>query len=306
MIRVVKGTLGSGKSYYCVRYLTKYVTYDKLYESLILDYHVLLVTNLDGIKVNHITWEAFASEGLTNQERLQAFLARTGYRKIIVIIDEAQRYFSGMKDPEQFFFFEYSRHYGFDIFLICQSLYGLPKRLVELSEYVVDARSRSQTLTGFQYFLRDPVTGEKVSTQYLRTDKNVFKLYKSFKMDEDKKAKPEKIYLKNIIYITCLVLILGGFGYYYMKNGFHLHPPKMHSQVAGIEKSNVKNKNSIFDKSKEVAKTVIDKNPIIQGFKNDLGGDQKILTMPKNENIKTNSKFSGVAHVGDLTYVIYR
>jgi hypothetical protein len=311
MITVIKGNLGSGKSYFAVKYLTRFVKWDKLYEVLDLDYNVLLVTNLDDIKVNHITWEEFFNQGLTNQEKLKEFIYKNGYKKIIVIIDESQKYFSGIKDPELFFFFEYSRHYGMDIFLICQSLYGLPKRLVELSEYVVDARQRSQSLTGFQYILRDSVTGEKISTKFLRKDKEVFRLYKSFNMDEDKKAKPVKIIMRQVVLTAVVFSLLIGIGIFYFKNGFHLYAPKYADKVMNekaqlaLKKSSDKKPltDKLFKNGYEVKEEV---KQGIQEFKNELGTSQKLIKVEDNINKKTDNKLSGVAHVGEDTYLIYR
>jgi hypothetical protein len=311
MITVIKGNLGSGKSYFAVKYLTRFVKYDKLYEILDLDYNVLLVTNLDDIKVNHITWVEFFNQGLTNQDKLKEFVYKNGYKKIIIIIDESQKYFSGIKDPELFFFFEYSRHYGMDIFLICQSLYGLPKRLVELSEYVVDARQRSQSITGFQYVLRDSVTGEKISTKFLKKDKEVFRLYKSFNIDEDKKAKPVKIIMRQLVLTVFVFSLLAGIGVYYMKHGFHLYAPKyadkQMNEKAQLDLKKTSDKKPLTDKL--FKKTDDLKNEIkqdYQEFKNELGTNQKLVKIQDNITKKTDFKISGVAHVGEDTYIIYR
>lgn len=206
MIRVVTGNLGSGKTYYCVNYLRTFATYMPLYEHMVLDPSVLLVTNIDSVKVQHASYDDFRAAGLMDVERLKKYIEEKGYKRVVVIIDECQRYFAGLKDPQEFFFFEYSRHLGLDIFLIVQSVTALPRRLVELAEFVVEAQPRNLRVVGFRYFLRDSKTGQKLSVQGVKTDKKVFKMYKSF--DAEESSRPQKTQLVKIVVAASVIIMV--------------------------------------------------------------------------------------------------
>ena len=299
MLRIIEGNPGSGKSYYAVNYLRKFCIYEKLYQQMNLNPDVLLVTNVDDIKVPHKTWLQFENEGLFDIKNLQAYIDNHNYRKIIIIIDECQNHFGGLKDNNKFFFFEYHRHLGMDLFLICQTISALPRRLVELSEFIIRAKSRVYTIAGFAYSLVGPRNGEIISSIHLRPDQSVFKLYKSFNIDEDSKAKPKKIIRnKYIILAITVILILAGMKYYLSHGAFI--PKTIKAQTNETKKETTilpeenKEKKSIFDKS-----TIQDKETAPNNLIGYTIHDKFIDIKPNGKTIK------GVCHVGDRTY-IYR
>ncbi len=208
MFRIVQGAPGSGKTYYAVNYLKKFAKYEKLYNVMLLDPDVLLVTNIEDVRVQHLTIEEFRQEDLINPDKLRAYLRANNYKRVIYIHDEAQRTFGGIRENKEFFFFEYSRHLGIDIFLLVQTVSALPRRLTEVCEYVIDARPRTLGVMGFQYDLKDPRNGNKIGVVTLKKDQNVFRLYRSFEVEEIDKPK-KLVFRKLLIGVVVMVLAIG-------------------------------------------------------------------------------------------------
>jgi hypothetical protein len=109
MFRIIQGPPGAGKTYYAVNYLRKFTQYDKLYDTMILDSSVLLVTNIDEIKVYHLSVDEFREMDLIDPEKLKTYIRENNYKRVVYIHDEAQRVYGGIRDNKEFFFLEYSR-----------------------------------------------------------------------------------------------------------------------------------------------------------------------------------------------------
>jgi zona occludens toxin (predicted ATPase) len=217
MYRIIIGVPGSGKTYYAVNYLKKFITYDKLYNTLILDKDVLLITNIDDIKVQHIKYEDWEEAGCMKIENARKYLNDRKFKRAVMIIDEAQRFFSNMKDNEKFFFFEYHRHLGFDVFIIVQTLAAIPRRMTELAEYVIEALPRTYAIMGFRYKMLDSKTGMNLFNKVIKVDKDVFRVYKSFEMDESEK--PKKVILFKWVSFVGLLVGVVAFGMIGAKSG---------------------------------------------------------------------------------------
>lgn len=197
MFRIITGIPGSGKSYYAVNYLRKFVEYDKLYDSMTMDKDILVVSNIENLKVQHMKIEEFSELGLFNLENYKKHMFEYRFKRMIFIIDEAQRIFSNIRDNELFYFFEYHRHLGIDILLILQTVASIPRRLTELAEYVIEAMPRSYAIVGFRYKIKDSKTGEVLYTSMMKKDLTVFRLYKSFETDE--MEKPKQVVLRKYV-----------------------------------------------------------------------------------------------------------
>lgn len=197
MFRIIQGAPGSGKSFYAVNYLKKFCTYDKLYDIMLLNSDVLLVTNIDDVKVQHMTINDFREKDLINPEILKEYLNSHNYKRVIYIHDEAQKILGGIRDNREFFFFEYHRHLGIDCFLICPTVSALPRRLTEIAEYIIEAKPKTISIIGFGYYLKDSKTGGKIGAITLKKDVNVFRLYKSFDIKEVEG--PKKLILHKLI-----------------------------------------------------------------------------------------------------------
>lgn len=292
MIRVITGQLGSGKTYYAVNYLRQFVKYDKLYNTMVIDTDLLVVTNIDGVSINHMSFDDFLKQGLLNIETFREFKEKFNYKHTILIIDEAQKYFDKSTTTEQFFFFEYCRHLGIDVFLITQSLAALPKRLCMLSEYIVDAMPRTYSIGGFRYQLKDVSKGFVIQQIMIKKDQVTFRLYKSFEIDEHAKAKPQHYVLRKYIIGIIIVVISLGSAITFLKNGFSFKKPSSQEQTEPQIKT--------FQKQPTITAP-----PTVQAP--DPGIDLKTypyLVVNTNLEKKPDGQtILGVAHVGENTYI---
>lgn len=194
MIRIVEGVPGSGKSYYAMAYLTKYCDYDTFYDEFILKPGVLIISNIDGLKVKHKSLEEllkkYSIEDFFTVENFERIQAQYKVSNILVLIDEAQKIFdSKFYNKDVFYLFQYHRHLGLDVFLLTQSRTTIARHLIPLCEYVIEAQPRSKGLAGtFRYkFLSQK--GQFLYHKVLKKDQKVFRAYKSFTFEEIDKPK---------------------------------------------------------------------------------------------------------------------
>lgn len=297
MLRIILGVPGSGKTYYAVNYLRQFIKYDKLYQTLLLDPSVMLVTNIEEIKVPHIKWEDYLESGMLNIDKTRQYMKENQYKRGVFIVDEAQRSLSGLKDNERYFFFEYHRHLGLDIFLIVQTLRALPQRLVELTEYVIDAMPRTYAILGFKYQMKDSKTGQVLYTKVIKINQDVFKVYKSFEVDEDSKAKPKKVLLIRWVTSVGLLVAVIAFCMFGAKAGLFFNQNKDVKQIREQKKL----------EKQEFKKSELDKG--VQVEKRDEGTELEfdyVIIENHKTNLKPHGKIKGVATVGDKTYIMYR
>lgn len=222
MFRIVSGKIGAGKTYYAVNYVRKFCDYDPVYNVMILRPEVLLISNIDDLKVSHMRIEKFLSLGLMNNvQAFRKYMEEHQYKRAIFVIDEAQKLFDDVhKDKDRMFFIEYHRHLGLDIFMIVPGVQGLPKRLVELAEYIIMAVPRSYAIGLFKYFAKDTRTFENIFSTTLKKDQRVFMLYKSFETDEVEKPKPV-VLIRLVASVVAFVSIIGGMYWYMVGGGLH-------------------------------------------------------------------------------------
>lgn len=203
-IRIIDGKPGSGKSYYTVHHLVKnYFTEDR--ELYILKPGFCIITNIDSFKPAHIDLKTIATEHggydsfftVEVQEKM-----KEQHGQIIYIIDEAQRIFrKNFKDDNVFFWFEYHRHLGQDIYLITQHYKKLPFDVYSLAEFIIYSAPRTRSVAGeFRYYWMDD--GTKIKTEVLRPKQHIFALYKSMDMKEAEK-------IGNPVIKSALVTIAG-------------------------------------------------------------------------------------------------
>ncbi len=255
MLRIITGVPGSGKSYYAVHYLKKFVEYDQLYKEYILRSDVCLFTNIDSIRVNHKVFNEKTLEFLT-VEKFREYMQKHNYKRVIMIIDEAQRFFSteALKQQQNindiYFFFEYHRHLGIDVFLITQSLKALSQRIVSLAEYVIEARPRTISISRiFLYDVKDVVSKMKLYTIKLPASNEIFQLYKSFEVEEFEKPRGllQRKFLLGIAFFViplaiAVVLLKSGFLFSSMKkpsNSNVVASSSVSSNFANVEKKSV-------------------------------------------------------------------
>jgi hypothetical protein len=204
-IRLITGVIGAGKTYLAVHHIVdQYFTWSKETLEYIIkpEYKDLaLITNIEGLLLPHISLE----EAMTKSKKTAAqFFTKENqekihlkYPKIVYIIDEAQQYFHRrFYDTNTFFYFEFSRHFGDDIYLITQNRNKIARDIQDLIEYEMRATKRTFSVAGeMSYvYLSD---GEIYDRKTIRPKKEIFELYKSMSAKETEKLK--KPLLKYIV-----------------------------------------------------------------------------------------------------------
>lgn len=240
MIRIIQGNPGSGKSYYAVNYLSKFGKYEQLYDDFIVDAGVLIITNIEGFRVKHLDLheliDRFTVEKFFTVDNFEKIIEKYKARHVIVIIDEAQKIFdSKYYDKDVFYFFQYHRHLGIDIFLCTQSVSTISRQLIPLCEFIVNAVPRSKGMAGlFRYKFTD-CKGTFMYSQAVRKKKEIFKIYQSFKSDEAEK--PKNVITHYLIMLVAVFVVVGiGFKMFvstYIQRGNHV-PKKQVIQPAPV------------------------------------------------------------------------
>lgn len=308
MFRIITGSPGSGKSFYAVNYLKNFVTHDRLYDEMLLDKSVLLITNIDEIKVSHMHVDEFFKLDLFDQDRFKKYLNHYSYKRAVMIVDEAQHYFSGCKDEKKIFFFEYHRHLGLDIFFVQTSVAALPKRLVECAEYIIDAMPRSYSVGGFRYEVKDVKTGQRLYSKGLKKNQAIFKLYKSFDVDE--LEKPKKVLLTRYFIGFAIIVIALGLAIKILGSGLGLknmgtkkvHAVQVEQIIDAPGPEMIKDNVSILDNISEQSDTKLSKREkLLQEY------GPYFLKYPANayKDVKVRGIVRGWLEDGTKTYVLY-
>jgi len=302
MFRIITGVPGSGKSFYAVNYLRKFCTYDPLYKSMNLDSEVLLVTNIEDVKIQHISFDAFRENGLMNVENLKQFMIERRFKRCIMIVDEAQRHFSNLKNENELFFFEYHRHLGIDVFLVLQTVSALPRRVVELSEYVIEALPRSYAITGFRYKAKDSKTGQTLYSIMIKKDLTVFQLYKSFDVDE--MEKPKAVVLRK--YALGIAVVLGSLALavYFLTSGpLGLHQPA-HAQINTPTVPKVVKTVQTVQERPKVTRSYISQSEVKEKEKEEKKNIPSYVVITGNVDVYPNDVVKGYIKTKDKTYII--
>lgn len=236
MLKIITGKPGSGKSYYAVKQIIDNCKYDPISESYSLNSGILLVCTLDGLRLNYVDFDQTVKEMGARDTDLKRypgesddqFQIRNGlysffsvplwqheiapkHQKILVVVDEAQRYFPGSARDipnSVWYWFEYHRHFGADIILMTQHPSSLHRRVLNIAEHYVEATPPGLRAMGnrLRYSLRDTTTNEVISQTSQNTDTQVFKAYKSATHAQGI-AKP-KNYLTKFYYIGGAMLAI--------------------------------------------------------------------------------------------------
>lgn len=215
MIVAVVGPLGSGKSFYGMNYVFKFVKYDGLYNEYILDSNVLIISNVEGLKIKHWNLDECLKKHdgdlkkFFNIENFENIMKKTGKNHIILMVDEAHTLFdSRYYDKEVYEFFAYSRHIGLDIILMSQGMQSMSRMFNPLLEFVVNAKPRTkQILNNMAYSFTD-LKGNFLYSKTLMKNKLVFGMYKSFRVDE--KNKPKNAVLHWVVITAVFLIVAGG------------------------------------------------------------------------------------------------
>lgn len=198
-IHFIYGAPGSGKSYYSVYHLVhEFYDYNEDLGTYVIkekyqEYRV--VTNVECLKVPHDNLDEWILKAGGVEKFFSLAFQRELFEKknlkLIYLIDECHMYFpDNFRCNEVFDYFSYHRHFGTTIYLISQSLYNVPRRIVNLCELVLYALPASTSLLGGKDLKYNVISGrEKVDSKILIKKKKIFELYKSQDADEAKKTK---------------------------------------------------------------------------------------------------------------------
>lgn len=211
-IYAITGAIGGGKTYYAVK---------KIKDLLKERPSLLVCTNIRGLKLPHMDLDsqiekAGSLEAFFHPDYQKEFLKGSN---IVYVIDEAQQYFHRrFYNKDVFLFFQTSRHFGCDIFLITQDKKSLCTELRDtLIEQEIHCLRRSQSLTGeFRYNLL--IAGQVASKETLRPSKKIFDLYQSYFENEKIKVKKplyKYLFLGLVVFVSVPVFI---FGFYQFGN----------------------------------------------------------------------------------------
>lgn len=251
-IAIITGIPGAGKTYYMVWAIIK--EWCKLIGGIYeIKKGITLITNIDGLNLEHESLTELVDDagGVKNfftdkiQKEVQQKYASKENERVVYVIDEAQDYFRRkFYDEKVFKFFEYHRHYGFDIFLLTQNRSLLCRDISNLAEYEKRAAPRSLTFVGFRYLTI--IGGDILKKENIKKDKRIFQTYKSFSQKElTRQGNP---YLKTIIFGLFFVLLMAFIGYKTVFNKYahasssEKNKPRKIEQIAnnapGIKSSN--------------------------------------------------------------------
>lgn len=212
MIKGITGIPGSGKSYFAVKLITDkfYKWDDKLLEWVPKNNKQFTIfSNVDGLKLPHISLSDYFTEKEITYEKFFTVPFFTEavkkYGHIIILLDEAQKFFpSNYSNNDVLFFFQYHRHLGVDIILTFQTWFSITRKITDLMEFEIRAVRRSFSIVGefrYHYYFGNERHGGKK----LQPDHKVFALYKSFELPENEK--PPRPAKKLVFFIIILLIV---------------------------------------------------------------------------------------------------
>jgi len=180
MIVIVFGVPGSGKTYFAINHLLRsgIIVFDEGIYRVADGY--ILITNVDGIRVSGVvSWDAVYQRSWYDFKTYTEVF--NSGKRLIFVIDEAQKYFSKLSQNE-LLFFQLHRHYGVDILLITQNLQQLDGKLVGNAEYLIRALPKSDRIfSSFRYHVISSLDKSTVLKKFsVPVKEEVFFLYRSF------------------------------------------------------------------------------------------------------------------------------
>ncbi len=227
MITLIEGNVGSGKTYFAVReVLGKYYTFSENELKWLPREGVefSLYSNVDGFLVAKDLNEVIAKAGGVSSFFTVEYQAKfSRLNKHIYVIDEVQQpdfFHRKFYDPKVFYFFQYHRHFGIDIYMITQDISSLARELQCLPEYHIVAVRRSYSFAKefrYHYMVGNDIFRRKT----YRTDLKVFSAFRSSTVDSSHQV--ESYSKKYFIYIGFFVFVV--FGGFYGLLKWRFSPP---------------------------------------------------------------------------------
>jgi ssDNA-binding Zn-finger/Zn-ribbon topoisomerase 1 len=130
-------------------------------------------------------------------------------KKIVIIIDECQRYFhSKLYDREIFYAFEYHGHYGIDIYLIAHNITKIPREIANCLEFETRLIPRRYALPGY-FWYNEKQGFDVVGRGKVPKRQEIFDLYTSEHFSQGDKV--HKSFTKYYIGLITLIIFASTF-----------------------------------------------------------------------------------------------
>lgn len=212
MLQIIVAPPRSGKTYFAVNYLCKFTTFDAIYNEYVLAPNVLIISNIEGLKIKHWKIEdciaKMSLETFFTIENFESIQKKTGKTHIILCIDEAHRIFpKGFSNKTVYDFFAYHGHIGLDVIFMTQGMEEFTRSFLPLFEVVVEVTPRSKAVPRMFTYTYKNKQGKFLYTKGLFKKPEIFGAYQSFRADEHNKPK------NALLGWVCAVCLLVGLGY---------------------------------------------------------------------------------------------
>lgn len=231
-IKHVTGVPGTGKTYFAIHdVILRYYKWDDQHVEWQYDQQktkkpVLIYTNIEQLKLPHVNIDDYCSH---HNIDVYTFFT-TGYwdqhidyknYQVVIILDEAQRYFpssfrlKGAPRPEEnpLYWFQYHRHFGADVYVITQTYDAVCRHVVQLAEYEIHAITKVYSVgNSFRYVYRTGLHPDDiVARKTIRYSRRVGMLYQSFMAESDDKDRPNPF--RKYAFLVVLLSLILAFGF---------------------------------------------------------------------------------------------
>jgi len=216
MIRLITGLPGSGKTYFAVHEIVKLnYSFDKEFYRFTPKSDLVIFSNIEGLKLDCILLDPYLQRRSLSIEQFFTVDFQTKivekYKKVVYLIDEAQKYFpKKFYNTDVFFFFQYHRHLGIDLYLITQNSVLLPTAITSLVEYEIRAvRQTNRFKNVFRYHFVS--SGEIIAKKTLRFDPLIASLYVSAFSSSPVKSNPAPIRRYAFLFVFLFLVVVVAF-----------------------------------------------------------------------------------------------
>ncbi|MDY0331831.1 MAG: zonular occludens toxin domain-containing protein [Thiomonas sp.] len=230
-IKHITGVPGTGKTYFAINdVILRYYKFSDThvewqYDDSKPNKPVLIYTNIENLKLTHVNIDSYCSSHnidiytFFTTDYWEQYIDYKNYQ-IVIILDEAQRYFPssyrlrGTPKPGEnpLYWFQYHRHFGADVYVITQTYDAVCRHVVQLAEYEIHAITKVYSVgNSFRYVFRTGLHPDDiVARKTFRYDKRVGMLYQSFMSDSDDSRRPYPLRKYTLFFVFLALLLVFG------------------------------------------------------------------------------------------------
>ncbi|MEK6553541.1 MAG: zonular occludens toxin domain-containing protein [Bacteroidota bacterium] len=225
MVTLIEGRIGSGKTYFAVReVLYSYYRFDmdKVHWVLRDDIdEVAIYSNVDGFWAANSLDDAIKVAGGLDTFFSESYQKKfTKLKRHVYVIDEAQKsslFHRKFYNPDVFYVFEYSRHFGIDFILITQDIWKLSPGLMGLPEIHIKVQRRSLSIFKNSFTYMYMSEKDILRKKTLRKDPRVFAAYRSQRVLVKDVMKS---FTRRYIAIIAMLFVVIGCSFFYFIHSF--------------------------------------------------------------------------------------